>query len=110
MLVAVDRWNQTIEVDVPDRADVVAAGPRPEHPALADPLAALRAAVERPYGMPPLSDLVSASSRVAIAFDDPLKYGPKYLAVPFLVEYLQSCGVPLTNITLISAGGTHDRP
>jgi nickel-dependent lactate racemase len=110
LLVAVDRWNQTIEVDVPDTADVVAAQPRPEHPALADPLAAVRAAVERPYGMPPLSDLVSASSRVAIAFDDPLKYGPKYLAVPFLVEYLQGCGVSPTNITLISAGGTHDRP
>ena len=110
MLVTVDRWNQTIDVDVPDGADVVAAEPRPEHPALANELAALRAAVERPYGMRSLSDLVSASSRVAIAFDDPLKYGPKYLAVPFLVEYLQDCGVSPTNITLISAGGTHDRP
>ena len=110
MIVAVERWNEKVEVDVPDTADVVVAEPRPEHPALADPLAALRAALERPYGMPPLSDLVSPSSRVTIAFDDPLKYGPKYLAVPFLVEYLMGCDVSPTDITLISAGGTHDRP
>ena len=110
MLVTVDRWTEKTEVEVPDTADVAVAEVRPQHPPLADPLGALRAAVERPYGMPPLSDLVSAASRVAIAFDDPLKYGPKYLAVPFLVEYLRACGVPPGSITLVSAGGTHDRP
>lgn len=41
MIVAVERWNEKVEMDVPDTADVVVAEPRPEHPALADPLAAL---------------------------------------------------------------------
>lgn len=110
MRVAVDRWTDQIEIEVPDGADVIAAEPRPEHPALVDPVAALREAVEHPYGMPPLAELVSPSSRVAIAFDDPLKYGPKFIVVPFLVDYLKKLGVPKEQITLVCAGGTHDRP
>ncbi len=110
MKVAVDRWTEQVEIEVPDDADVIAAGPRPEHPALTDPIAALQQAVEHPYGMPPLRDLVSPASRVAIGFDDPLKYGHKFVVVPFLVDYLGQLGVPKENITLVSAGGTHDRP
>jgi len=110
MRVAVDRWTEQVEIEVPDEADVIAAEPRPEHPALADPVAALREAVEHPYGMPPLAELVTPSSHIAIAFDDPLKYGPKFIVVPFLLDYLAALGVPREHITLVCAGGTHDRP
>ncbi len=110
MRVSVDRWTEQVEIDVPDDADVIAAEPRPEHAALADPMAALRAAVEHPYGMPPLAELVTPASRVAVAFDDPLKYGPKFVVIPFLLEYLAGLGVPKENITLVCASGTHDRP
>jgi hypothetical protein len=108
--IAVDRWTGQVEIEVPDAADVIAAEPRPEHPSLADPLAVVRDAIEHPYGMPPLAELVTPSSRIAIAFDDPVKFGPKFLVVPFLVDYLRGLGVPREQIVLVSAGGTHDRP
>jgi len=110
MRIAVDRWTEQVEIEAPDHADVIVAEPRPEYPALLDPLAALRSAVEHPFGMPALAELVTPSSRIAIAFDDPLKFGPKFLVVPFLVEYLERLGVARERITLVSAGGTHDRP
>ncbi|RJP17635.1 MAG: DUF2088 domain-containing protein [Candidatus Abyssobacteria bacterium SURF_5] len=106
----VDRWDEPIEISVPASSVVIQAEPKPDYPALEDPVAAIRDALANPLGMPPLRDLVGSSSKVAIAFDDPLKYGPKHLAVPVLLDELEHAGVKRKNITLISANGTHDKP
>jgi len=108
--VHVDRWDEMIEIAVPESAAVIQAEPRPDHPALDDPEAAICDALESPLGMPPLRELVDSGSKVAIAFDDPLKFGPKYLTVPILIEELERAGVDRMNITLVSANGTHDKP
>ncbi len=106
----VDRWDEPVEISVPASAVVIQAEPKPDYPALEDPVGAIRKALDQPLGMPPLRELVNGKSKVAIAFDDPLKYGPKYLTVPVLIEELVGAGVERRNITLVSANGTHDKP
>jgi nickel-dependent lactate racemase len=108
--VLVDRWDEQVEIRVPGSAIVIQAAPRADYPALEDPEGAIREAICSPLGMPPLGELVGGNSSVAVAFDDPLKYGPKYLSVPILIEELERAGVKRGNITLVSANGTHDRP
>lgn len=108
--VNVDRWDGQIEISVPESAVVLQAALRPEDPALEDPIEEIRKAIASPQGMSPLRELVEKGSKVAIAFDDPMKYSPKFLAVPTLIEELQRAGVERTNITLVSANGTHDKP
>jgi nickel-dependent lactate racemase len=108
--VFVDRWDEQVEISVPESALVVQAEARPEYPSIADPEAAIREALASPMGMPPLKELVGADSKVTIAFDDPLKFGPKYLTVPILIDELERAGVSRENITLASGNGTHDRP
>ena len=108
--ILVDRWDESIEISVPESAIVIQAELRPDHPAHDDPEAAIRAALASPMGMPPLDELVERGGKVAIAFDDPLKFGPKHLTVPILLEELERAGVERTDITLVSANGTHDRP
>lgn len=108
--VFVDRWDEPVEISVPQSSVVIQAEPKPDYPALADPIEAIRDALASPLGMPPLRELVNEKSKVAIAFDDPLKYGPKFLTVPVLIEELERAGVERTNITLVSANGTHDKP
>jgi nickel-dependent lactate racemase len=108
--VFVDRWEEPVEISVPSSSIVIQAEPRADYPALEDPVSAIREALAHPLGMPPLRELVDKTSKVAIAFDDPLKYGPKYLTVPVLIEKLEQAGVKRQNITLVSANGTHDKP
>jgi nickel-dependent lactate racemase len=106
----VDRWEDQIEISVPESASVVHAELRPEHPAVGNPDVAIRDALASPRGMPPLKELVDRNSKVAVAFDDPLKFGPKFITVPILLDELERAGVDRTNITLASGNGTHDIP
>ena len=108
--VFVDRWDEQVEISVPESAIVIQAEPNADYPALEDPISAIRQAIASPLGMPPLHNLVNEKSKVTIAFDDPLKYGPKYLAVPVVIEELEKAGVDRANITLASGNGTHDKP
>lgn len=108
--ILIDRWDEPIEVSVPQSSIVIQAEPKPDYPAVDDPGDAVRRALARPLGMPPLRELVRKESSVAIAFDDPVKFGPKYLTVPVLIEELERAGVQRRNIKLVSANGTHDMP
>ena len=108
--VLVDRWDDQIEISVPESALVVQAELRPEYPATDNPSGAILDALAAPAGMPPLKELVNKDSKVAVAFDDPLKFGPKFLTVPILLEELERAGVDRNNITLASGNGTHDIP
>lgn len=108
--VNVDRWDNQVEITIPESATVIQAEPRPGLTSPEDPAEAIRSVLAAPSGMSPLSKLVGKGSKVAIAFDDPLKYSPKFIAVPILIDELESAGVEREDITLVSANGTHDRP
>lgn len=108
--------SQTVEVDfgaerasiqVPDDA-VIARFQEPDY--LADPRAALDAALDAPHGAPPFAELVRPGMRVAIGFDDPTRPpAPWQLILPVLVERLAAGGVRREDITFICANGNHKK-
>jgi lactate racemase-like protein len=73
--------NTTWTFEVPDDAFVMEAPPAEQiRPPLADPLSALKQAMDGPLGMKPVDQLVDSGSRVAIALNDWM--GGSYYAAP----------------------------
>ena len=105
--VKVDRWENQIEIQVPKSAEVLEAEAKVEK--ISDPVEAIRSALKHPLGMKPIKEIVNKGSRVAIAFDDPMKPCPSYLAVPLVLDELRQVGVKDDNIVLVSASGCHAR-
>jgi hypothetical protein len=103
--------DRTIDVQLPERTRVVKAGQGSTRiEPLADQAAAVREALARPLGMPPIGQLVKPTSRVLIAFDDPTvpSYGPiRQLAVEAVLAELASAGVREEQVTLVCANALH---
>jgi nickel-dependent lactate racemase len=74
-------------------------------PALADPEAAVRAALREPIGSPPLADLVRPGMRVGVVFSDITRPAPNPLLLTAVLEVLDA--IPGIEITLFNALGTH---
>ena len=103
MRVHLDYGSDGLDVDVPDdRTEVVS--PRHE-PALADPGAALAAALATPIGRPPLADLVRPAHRVAISVCDITRAQPRALMLEALFAAMPA--VLPENVTILVATGTH---
>ena len=106
--------NNIINVHLPEGSDVLYAPDAIPGIAKPDVPRAVASAFESPLGMPSLRELVSASSRVLIAFDDncqpfPLTVRPdiRQQAIEALLPLLDDCGVRRENITLICAVALH---
>ncbi len=99
--------------ELPDDARIFVPGETvPDPPPLADPIAATKAAIRRPIGMPPISELVKRGSTVTIAFPDRVKGGfhetaHRKVAIPILIEECLRAGVRKDDIRLICATGLH---
>ena len=87
-----------------DSLDVTVVEPR-FVPALADPAAAVRAALEAPIGSPPLRDLVRPGMRVGVVFSDITRPAPNPLLLTAVLQILDA--VPGLEVTLFNALGTH---
>jgi len=74
-------------------------------PALADPEAAVRAALRAPIGTPPLRDLVRPGMRVGVVFSDITRPVPNPLLLTAVLDVLDA--IPGVDITLFNALGTH---
>lgn len=74
-------------------------------PAVPDPTAALRQALQSPINSPPLAELVKPTDRVGIIFNDITRPTPDHLIIPALLAELEH--VPRQNVTLFNALGTH---
>ena len=74
-------------------------------PALADPAAAVRAALETPLGSPPLREVVRPGTRVGVVFSDITRPAPNPLLLGAVLEVLDA--VPGVEVTLFNALGTH---
>ncbi|MBW1847347.1 MAG: DUF2088 domain-containing protein [Deltaproteobacteria bacterium] len=101
--VKVDRWEGQIEIQVPE-ASVIFQSQGAEEKAY-DPIAKIRHAIENPLGMRPIKEIINSGSRVAIAFDNPLKPCPSSLTIPIVLEEIREVGVKEENIVLVSANG-----
>jgi nickel-dependent lactate racemase len=101
-----------VKARVPERTTVVQ--PPTPLPAVVDPAAAVRAALATPINHDPIPKLVGPSSKVTIAFDDPVipqvpMRAPDFraVAIPVLLQELERAGVKRRNITLICANALH---
>ncbi len=91
-------------VSLPQEAEVTVIRPR-FFPGVEDEKAALRAALRHPIASPPLRDLVSPRSRVAVVFSDVTRAQPRDRMLPVLLNEIGI--VPPEQVLLINALGTH---
>jgi len=106
--------NNVVSVRLPEGTEVYFA-PNPL-PGIrrSDVPGAVTGAFEKPLGMPPLRELVDASSRVLIAFDDNCQPFPgtglpdiRQQAIETLLGLLVACGVKKQNLRLVCAVALH---
>jgi nickel-dependent lactate racemase len=93
-----------LPLELRDGLDVTVVEPR-FVPALPDPAAAVRAALEAPLDSPPLRDLVAPGMRVGVVFSDITRPAPNPLLLSAVLEVLDA--VPGVHVTLFNALGTH---
>ena len=93
-----------LPLELDDSLDVTVVEPS-FVPALPDPAAAVRAALEAPLGSPPLRGLLRPGLRVGVVFSDITRPAPNPLLLGAVLEVLDS--VPGVEATLFNALGTH---
>jgi nickel-dependent lactate racemase len=98
--------RESLEVHLPDDADVTVIEPR-FVPGLPDENAALYEALRAPIDAPPLREIAGPEDTVAIVFSDITRPTPNDRILPPLLAELNAAGVPDAQITLINALGTH---
>ncbi len=96
----------TITANLPPNADVTIVR-KPDMPVLADPGAAVDAAIAYPVASPPLEQLAAQASSACIAICDITRPVPNRLFLRPMVETLVRGGVPLSAITILIATGLH---
>ncbi len=100
MRIAIDWGRNQWAVDIPT-AHVIVPRRHPAAPPLADPAAAVRAALEQPFGFPPLRRALTPDDHVAVVVDESLVALP--LLLPSILEHLQQAGVQMERVTLVCA-------
>jgi nickel-dependent lactate racemase len=93
-----------LPLDLDDSLNVTVVEPR-FVPALADPSAAVRAALEAPLDAPPLREVVRPGQRVGVVFSDITRPAPNPLLLGAVLEILDA--IPGVEVTLFNALGTH---
>jgi nickel-dependent lactate racemase len=80
-------------------------------PALPDPDAAMRAALEQPIGLErPLADVARPGERVCVIVSDSFRHTGVHELLPALLEHLARAGVRDGDIRFVFATGTHRPP
>lgn len=101
-----DYGRTGLEVDLP--ADRV-VGPLAirDAPPLADPQAAIAAAIANPIGTPPLAELARGKRSACIVICDITRPVPNKLILPPLLKIIEDAGVPRSGIVILNATGLH---
>jgi nickel-dependent lactate racemase len=74
---------------------------------LADPAAAIEAALDNPIGSPPLAELAGGKRSAAISVCDITRPAPNRQVLPPLLARLERAGIPRESITILIATGLH---
>ena len=93
-----------LEVDLPDSARTTVVRPR-FVAGLPEQAGAIREALRRPIGSPPIKDLVKPSDKVGVVFSDITRPTPNHVMLPALLSALDH--VPDKRIVLFNSTGTH---
>ncbi len=102
-----DYWDKKITISVPKNTVVPVVPP----PALLEkPDVAVKKALEKPVGAPPLFELArkAKGKKVVIAHDDLTRPAPpRRIMIPAIMEVLNKAGVKDEDVFLLSASGNH---
>jgi nickel-dependent lactate racemase len=107
MKITLDYGKTGLDVTLPD--DRLIAPPlaiRPANP-LADPAAALEAALMNPIGTKPLAELATGKKTACVVVCDITRPVPNTLLLPPILRTLEAAGVPRAGITILVATGLH---
>src|SRR6516225_5238947 len=96
MRIAMDCGLDRLEFEVAE--DKLIPGPQPP-PALPDPAAAVRAALESPFGFPPLRRALTPDDHVTIVVDEELPHLAGLLTP--ILDHVTAAGVTPEAITLL---------
>ena len=99
-----DRGTLSVEPPAGCRPTIIR---KTEMPVLADPAAAMQAALARPVGAAPLRDLARQARRCCILICDITRPVPNGLILPALLHQLLDAGLPAEAIEVIVATGLH---
>jgi nickel-dependent lactate racemase len=93
-------------VDLPTGFRYRVLAPRSAHP-LAEPVAAVEAALDSPIGAAPLEQLARGRHSAAISVCDITRPAPNGLVLPPVLKRLEKAGIPRERITILIATGLH---
>ena len=107
MKLTLDYGKTGLEVTLPqDRLLVPPLGIREAEP-IADPAAALDAALASPIGTSPLSELARGKTTACVVICDITRPVPNKVLLPPILRTLEAAGVPRSGITILIATGLH---
>jgi nickel-dependent lactate racemase len=95
-----------LPLDLPDDWEVTVIGKKPMT-ALADPVAAVEAALAAPLGTPPLAEAARGCRSACILICDITRPVPNGLTLPPLIKGLLEAGIEAQAITVLVATGLH---
>jgi len=97
-----------LSVRIPSAWPCETLSPKLTHP-VANPVAAIRAALRDPTGTPPLQKLVHPGERVAVLVNDITRLVHSEVFLPVLIDELNGAGIPDRDIFIVFALGIHRR-
>src|SRR5262245_36693613 len=106
MQITLDYGRTGLPVTLPDDRVVGPLAIRPADP-LADPAAALEAALANPIGARPLAELAGGRKDACILICDITRPVPNKLILPPVLRTLEAAGIPRAKITILVATGLH---
>ncbi len=106
MRVCLDYGRTGLEVELPDRNVVKCLGYRSVEP-LADPGRAVREALARPIGTPPLAELARTRQSACVVTSDITRPVPNQVLLPPMLQTLEASGIPRDRIVILVATGLH---
>ncbi len=106
MRVELSYGKGVMPIDLPDDLEVKVIR-KPAMPVLADPKAALRAALAKPVGAPPLRELARGKKSCCVLICDITRPVPNGLILPILLRELLDAGMKPDRVRVLVATGLH---
>jgi nickel-dependent lactate racemase len=99
--------DHLVELEIPQNWDVNVLWPQTPPPMSEREIADV---LQKPIGQAPIQRLCRGKSRPLVIVDDLNRPTPTERIMPILLEYFESAGIPLKDVTILMATGSHSKP
>jgi nickel-dependent lactate racemase len=104
--ISIPYGNKSLTAQIPEDL-ILFSGEIAPFPALPNFEDYLLRKLDRPLGCGPLKDLISPKDQILILVEDNTRNTPVKKILPVLLAYLERAGIPLVNVEILTAPGTH---